>query len=102
MLRFLAGAIALALVTLPVSAQGPPPGGASQATVPPGNSGAGIEGQPGNQSGPAVKGPSSTTGSGSNSTEQQNKAGQDASKVPGLPGNKSGPAVKSPSESISK
>jgi hypothetical protein len=97
MLRFLAGAVALAIVTLPASAQNSPPAGPSQSTAPPGNSGAGIPGQPGNKSGPAVKGPSGTTGSGANSTEKQNESvGQDASKIQGLPGSKSGPAVKSP------
>jgi hypothetical protein len=103
MLRFLAGAVALALMTLPAAAQSTPPGGASQATVPPGNSGAGKPGQPGNQSGPAVTGPSGTIGSGANSSEQHNQSvNQDASKVPGLTGGKSGPAVKPPSESTSK
>jgi hypothetical protein len=103
MLRFLAGAVALALVTLPASAQSTPPAGAGQTTVPPGNSGAGIPGQPGNKSGPAVKNPSGTTGSGANSTGQQNgTVGQDASKVQGLPGSKSGPAVKGPSDSTAK
>jgi len=60
------------------------------------NSGAGIPGQPGSKSGPAVKPPSATTGPGVDSGEGRN---QDAAKVPGLPGNKSGPAVKPPSSS---
>ena len=60
------------------------------------NSGAGIPGQPGSKSGPAVKPPSATTGSGVDSSEGRN---QDAAKVPGLPGSKSGPVVKSPSNS---
>jgi hypothetical protein len=59
------------------------------------NSGAGITGQPGSKSGPAVKSPSATTGSGV-AGEGRN---QDAAKVPGLPGSKSGPAVKPPSSS---
>ena len=55
------------------------------------NSGAGVQGMPGNKSGPAVR-------SGSNTSNQQTgSTGQDASKVQGMPGNKSGPAVKSPS-----
>jgi hypothetical protein len=58
------------------------------------NSGA-ITGQPGSKSGPAVKSPSATTGSGV-AGEGRN---QDAAKVPGLPGSKSGPAVKPPSSS---
>jgi hypothetical protein len=103
MLRFLAWAVALAIATSAATAQSNPPSGPSQATVPPGNSGAGIPGQPGNKSGPAVKNPSGTTGSGANSTEKQNETvRQDASKVPGLPGSKSGPAVKAPSDSTSK
>jgi hypothetical protein len=58
------------------------------------NSGAGIPGQPGNKSGPAVKPPSATTGSGVDAGVGRN---QDAAKVPGLPGSKSGPAVRPPS-----
>ena len=60
------------------------------------NSGAGIPGQPGGKSGPAVKPSTATTGSGAESGGGRN---QDAAKVPGLPGSKSGPAVKSPSNS---
>jgi hypothetical protein len=68
------------------------------------NSGAGIAGQPGSKSGPAVKSPNSTTGSGANSDNRPNErlGNQDAAKVPGLPGGKSGPAVKSPSSPQSK
>lgn len=55
------------------------------------NSGAGVQGMPGNKSGPAVRSGSNT------SNPQTGSAGQDASKVQGMPGNKSGPAVKSPS-----
>ena len=58
------------------------------------NSGAGIAGQPGSESGPAAKSPSATTGSGVGESRNQ-----DAAKVPGLPGSKSGPAVKPPSSS---
>ena len=47
------------------------------------NSGAGVQGLPGNKSGPAVK---------KNQNEQSTGVSQDQSKVPGLPGNKSGPA----------
>jgi hypothetical protein len=106
MLRSLAGAVALAIITLPAAAQNtnqgaPPNQGAPQATVPPGNSGAGIPGQQGNKSGPAAKGPSATTGAGS-SGSGGDRAGQDASKVPGLPGGKSGPAAKSPSGAAPK
>ena len=58
------------------------------------NSGAGVPGQPGGKSGPAVKPSTATTGSGAESGGGRN---QEATKVPGLPGSKSGPAVKSPS-----
>src|SRR5438105_3238374 len=62
------------------------------------NSGAGIPGQRGNKSGPAVK-PGETVGS-SSTTEQRNLSvqSQDPSNIKGLPGNKSGPSVKEPKE----
>jgi hypothetical protein len=50
------------------------------------NSGAGVPGQPGNKSGPAVK----------PGEHNPTVSGQDQSKVPGLPGNKSGPAPQKP------
>jgi hypothetical protein len=53
------------------------------------NSGAGVQGMPGNKSGPAMKG--------NNSENQSNGTTQDTSKVPGMPGNKSGPPAKKPS-----
>lgn len=61
------------------------------------NSGAGIPGQPGNKSGPAVK-PGETVGSSSTTTDQHNPTvqSQDPSNVKGLPGNKSGPPAKQP------
>jgi hypothetical protein len=95
MLRLLMGAIALAIVTLPASAQTATPGGA-QTTVPSGqNSGAGIPGKPGSKSGPAAKPSSETTGS---DMSDHNRAvrQQDPSKIPGKPGSKSGP-TQSPS-----
>jgi hypothetical protein len=96
MLRLLMGATALAIVTLPASAQNTAPPGGNQVTVPSGqNSGAGIPGKPGSKSGPAAKSSSETTGS----DIDQNRAvrQQDSSKIPGQPGNKSGPAVRPPS-----
>jgi hypothetical protein len=51
------------------------------------NSGAGVQGAPGNKSGPAVK---------KNQNGQSTGVSQDQSKVPGLPGNKSGPAPQKP------
>jgi len=64
--------------------------------VPPGNSGAGIAGQPGNKSGPPPNSSAETTGSAGHSSTQ------DASKVPGLPGGKSGPSIRPPSASAPK
>jgi len=68
----------------------------SGVNVPPGNSGAGIAGQPDNKSGPPANS-SSTTGSAGNAPAPSST--QDASKVPGLPGGKSGPSVRPPSGS---
>jgi len=53
------------------------------------NSGAGVQGMPGNKSGPAVN--RNTSG------EQSSGVKQDTSKIPGLPGNKSGPPPQKPS-----
>jgi hypothetical protein len=97
MLRLLIGAAALALVTLPASAQSTAPSEGGQVTAPSGqNSGPGIPGKPGSKSGPAVKPSGETTGS---DMSDHNRAvrQQDSSKIPGQPGNKSGPAVTPPS-----
>jgi hypothetical protein len=64
-------------------------GPAGSPTAP--NSGAGVQGMPGNKSGPAVR------SDGSTGNQQTGSAGQDASKIQGMPGNKSGPAAKPPS-----
>lgn len=53
------------------------------------NSGAGVQGMPGNKNGPAV-----TPNASSNSSASQSGLQNDVSKVPGAPGGKSGPAVK--------
>jgi len=59
------------------------------------NSGAGVQGMPGNKSGPAVNG--------QNSGNQSSGVKQDTSKIPGLPGNKSGPpAQKTPKDQQSQ
>jgi hypothetical protein len=98
MLRLVTGAVALAIVALPASAQTPSrPGGGADVTTPSGqNSGAGIPGRPGSKSGPAVKPQSETTGSDINEHNRTIRQ-QDSSKIPGKPGSKSGPAVKPPS-----
>ena len=93
MLRLAAATLALAAIASPAMSQTTTPSGAGQATMPSGpNSGAGIQGQPGNKNGPAARSPSATSGAGASSP--QSPATQDASKVPGLPGNKNGPAAK--------
>jgi hypothetical protein len=80
------GLIAIALlVALPAYAQNSS-GSAPTPTAP--NSGAGVQGMPGNKSGPAAR-------SDRNTNQPTGTAGQDASKVPGMPGSKSGPTAKS-------
>src|SRR5437763_2330855 len=91
MLRFLAACVVVTTATLTASAQTP------QVTVPSGqNSGAGIPGTPGTQSG-AV--PNSGTG-GSNATNEAVRE-QDPGKIRGLPGTESGGTVFPPSGSTS-
>jgi hypothetical protein len=62
------------------------------------NSGAGIQGAPGNKNGPPAK--SGTVGSSSTTMDRHNPdvSAQDPANVKGLPGNKSGPAVKKPQQ----
>ncbi len=73
--------------------------GGQPTTTPPSahNSGAGIQGAPGNKNGPAAS-DSSTVGSSSTSVDRQNPAvsAQDPSNIKGMPGNKNGPAPKKP------
>ena len=66
------------------------PAAIAQTTETP-NSGAGVQGMPGNKSGPAVNE--------QNSGNQSNGVTRDTSKIPGLPGNKSGPPAQKPSKS---
>jgi hypothetical protein len=103
MMKSLIGAVALAIATVPtaVTAQTRPPGGQMVQPSSP-NSGAGIQGQPGNKSGPAERGVNTgaaTTGVQNNSNPAN---APEAAKVPGMPGSKSGPAVRSPSNSTAK
>lgn len=80
-------AAALAFWSLSASAQSP-------STAPTSNSGAGVQGMPGNKSGPSVRpntSPNAPTG-------QSATTPQDAARLPGAPGSKSGPAVKPESE----
>jgi hypothetical protein len=96
-MKLIISAVALALAVLPSSvlAQTTKPDVSTAPSAQ--NSGAGIPGQPGNKSGPAVK-PGETVGS-SSTTNQENPTvrSQDPSNIKGLPGNKSGPPAKQPS-----
>ena len=96
-MKLIISAVALALAVVPSSvlAQTTKPDVSTAPSAQ--NSGAGIPGQPGNKSGPAVK-PGETVGS-SSTTNQENPTvrSQDPSNIKGLPGNKSGPPAKQPS-----
>src|SRR5215475_1455466 len=61
------------------------------------NSGAGIAGQPGTKSGPAVRPTRGTIGSTAPSQHDPRIQQQDSSNIKGLPGKKSGQAAKQPS-----
>ncbi|MEJ2379167.1 MAG: hypothetical protein P8Y71_28515 [Pseudolabrys sp.] len=103
MLKMVIGAAALAFVTLPAMAiaqnnmSGPNYG---QVTLPPHNSGAGVNGMQGNKSGSPPAKPS-TTGQGMSNQNTQRTGKADAAKVNGMPGGKAGPAVMPPSNSKS-
>lgn len=94
--KFFVGPLALLIAALPATAIGQTtsPNSQDRQSVTPTspNSGAGVQGQPGNKSGPAAKRPG-TTGSDVNDSTST----QDASKIPGKPGGKSGPPARSPS-----
>jgi hypothetical protein len=60
-----------------------------------GQSKAGVQGLPGNKSGPAVN-PSGGMEKQNSGSDRERPAGSDNSKVPGLPGNKSGPSQENP------
>ncbi len=71
-----------------------------QTTMPPSaqNSGAGIQGAPGNKNGPAAT-ESGTVGSSSTiNRHNTDVSNQDTSNVKGMPGNKNGPPAKKPQE----
>jgi hypothetical protein len=81
------------------SAQGAAPSGTGQATIPSAqNSGAGIPGQPGVESGPTANPSTGTTGLGQDRHNEEIRE-QDSAKIPGLPGSKSGPAITPPNPS---
>ncbi len=83
-------AIALTTLALPAFAQTSKPDVSTPSAQ---NSGAGVQGLPGNKSGPAAR--KGTVGSNS-ATNPDTPSVQDAAKVKGLPGNKSGPSAKPP------
>lgn len=95
-MKLIISAVALVLTVLPsaLSAQTTKPDVSAAPSAQ--NSGAGIPGQPGNKSGPAVK-PGETVGSSSTNRENPRVQLQDPSNIKGLPGNKSGPPAKQPS-----
>ncbi len=86
MVKALGTVIAVALLTLPASAQVQSQQG-GKITVPSAqNSGVGIQGERGSKAGPAPQKP-----------ETSGVREQDSAKIPGKPGGKSGPAVMPPS-----
>ena len=93
MMKQIIGALAIAstMLAVPAFAQADKP----NVQAPSGqNSGAGVQGYPGNKNGP----PANQATVGSNAATTPNARGEDAANVKGLPGNKSGPATKKPSE----
>ena len=96
-MKMIAGAAILALRTsaLPALAQSTNNPGANSpnVTVPSGqNSGAGIQGYPGNKNGPAAR--SGTVGSATGNSDNPTVRQQDPSKIQGMPGGKNGPPAK--------
>lgn len=92
------GAVILVALALPAAAwaQSSKPDVSSAPSAQ--NSGAGIAGQPGNKSGPAVK-PGETVGSSStNATGNTAVQSQDPTNIKGAPGNKNGPPAKRPDQ----
>ena len=91
--RMLALALAVSASTALAQTQKPDVSAAPSAE----NLGAGIAGQPGNKSGPAVKPARGTIGSTAPNQHDPRVQQQDPSNIKGLPGNKSGQAAKQPS-----
>jgi hypothetical protein len=99
MRKFLIGAMAFAIVTLPAAALAQVTNSpATQMTSP--NSGAGVQGQAGSKSGPTAK--PGNTGAAPSQADSNPANAPEAAKIPGKPGGKSGPAVKAPSGSDGK
>jgi hypothetical protein len=93
MLRaFATSALLTAALAMPALAQSSAANPPAQTIAPSTqNSGAGVPGQSGNQSGPAARSGTDTTGTTSNSGQNSTTRQQDSSGVQGMPGNKSGP-----------
>ena len=95
-LMFGAVAVAMAISGVTASAQSNKP----DVTVPSAqNSGAGIQGHPGNKNGPAAQ--PGTVGSNTRMNTNHDDSAvkdQDSANIKGLPGGKSGPTVKPPRE----
>ncbi len=86
-------ALVLTAAALPALAQSNPSTNSPKVTAPSGqNSGAGIQGSPGNKNGPAAS--SGTVGSSAGSQDNSTVRQQDPAKIKGMPGNKSGPPAK--------
>jgi hypothetical protein len=96
---FASAAMLIATLTLPATAQtsgtNPSPQTVAPSTQ---NSGAGVQGMPGNKSGPPAKSDAGTTGAAGNSGANPTTRQQDSSGIQGMPGNKSGPPARQPSE----
>jgi hypothetical protein len=94
---FASAALLIASLAIPAHAQtsgtNPSPQSVAPSTQ---NSGAGVPGQPGNQSGPAKSG--DTTGAAGSSGQSSTTRQQDSSGIQGMPGNKSGPPARPPSD----
>ncbi|WP_316185179.1 MULTISPECIES: hypothetical protein [unclassified Bradyrhizobium] len=88
-------ACAFVVSATPALAQGSP-----QTTPPPSaqNSGAGIQGAPGNKNGPGTERKGGTVGSSTINRHNPDVSAQDPSNIKGMPGNKNGPPAKKPQD----
>jgi len=90
-----AAAVAVALASVSAQAQTPPPTMAPSAQ----NSGTGIPGLPGSESGSAVRPGAESAAPQSSADQNTTVQQQDSAKVPGFAGNKNGPPARAPSSS---
>jgi hypothetical protein len=94
----LTAALLATAFAVPVMAQDTNPPPTQNAPGAAGQSKPGVQGLPGNKSGPSDTGGNGAAPGTQGTSPNPGTAGSDESKVPGLPGNKSGPAQKSPSK----